>query len=447
MVTVVDSPALSLSPSLPPASSSICVECSLRDDCLRTFRFCKHSKSPIFNRSMRTLNRFPIYLGEDMCDRINREALLKDILIFDKNKLNSIEYEIKYRYEGGKYSCYRIMTYHWICKRHYPTGYCWLQRDNSLDAMNGYGEKASRHIERYYDDTEEAKKKFKNWVQSITHKRIIARFNLNMNKMYGEDTIERRRYFPIWNQVNYWAKIEFDNYNPLRRKHYLMRELIHRRKKYVCNGLKVKKCSKIANDYLYEVDTTRINQLKRYLRLMTSTKDKMEKYWYLMKMGMLCYSNKETTNLKQSKDYIYLGTYHSHTRYVNDGRFPNSDNDWDSDDNHFWSSQRQNHYDLRQRIYVVTHYYSPLINYDIYCNDDTYNFSQLIKTNIELPKINTLRWQRKKCMNQLIKTSRRIRSDCGRSRGPNIRTTNPHYCIFTLYPEVDIGLIYHFPEL
>ena len=84
MVTVVDSPALSLSPSLPPASSSICVECSLRDDCLRTFRFCKHSKSPIFNRSMRTLNRFPIYLGEDMCDRINREALLKDILIFDK---------------------------------------------------------------------------------------------------------------------------------------------------------------------------------------------------------------------------------------------------------------------------------------------------------------------------------------------------------------------------
>ena len=71
--------------------SVVCVECSLRDDCLRCYDFCRHSKSPIFDRSMRLLNRFPIYLGEDICDKINREAVLKDILIcvIDFNQLRN----------------------------------------------------------------------------------------------------------------------------------------------------------------------------------------------------------------------------------------------------------------------------------------------------------------------------------------------------------------------
>ena len=39
-------------------------------------------------------------------------------------------------------------------------------------------------------------------------------------------------------------------------------------------------------------------------------------------------------------------------------------------------------------------------------------------------------------MLELTIKKRRIRNDCGRSRGPNIRTTNPYYCIFTLYPQI-----------
>ena len=77
-------------------NTSVCVECSLRDECLRCYAFCKHSKSPIFNRSMRVLNRLPIYLGEDLCDKINRDAVIKDIVGFNKKELKSVEYTPTY---------------------------------------------------------------------------------------------------------------------------------------------------------------------------------------------------------------------------------------------------------------------------------------------------------------------------------------------------------------
>ena len=432
--------------------SVVCVECSLRDDCLRCYDFCRHSKSPIFNRSMRLLNRFPIYLGEDICDKINREAVLKDILIFDKKKLKSAEYATEYHYKGGRYSAERLHhTYHWISRSVYPTGYCWLQRSNDLDDMCEYGARASRNIESYYDDTHKAKKKFRNWLKSITHIRILSRFNLNMNKMYGEDTIEKRRYLPLWNEVKYWTKTSLDGYNPLRNNKPCHKILIKQRLRYICNGHKVPPCKKYRLEYKFEVDKTRINQLERYIKLYKSTDDKMEKYWYMMKMGMLCYSDKTTTDYKQSKDYSYLGTLYSHTKYVNDGRFPNNDtlNDWGSDDNHFWESPhlRQNYYDLRHRIYRLNlYYFSHLIfggdrqlfhNFDIYNTSEQNNFIDLLTTDIDLPKINVIKHHYKKtCMLELTIKKRRIRNDCGRSRGPNIRTTNPYYCIFTLYPQI-----------
>ena len=120
--------------------SVVCVECSLRDDCLRCYDFCRHSKSPIFNRSMRLLNRFPIYLGEDICDKINRDAVIKDIVGFNKKELKSVEYTPTYSFCGGRYSPEKIHnTYFWIDKNIYPTGYRWIQKDNSLDAMCSYG--------------------------------------------------------------------------------------------------------------------------------------------------------------------------------------------------------------------------------------------------------------------------------------------------------------------
>ena len=469
------------SPSSLSPRASVCVECSLRDDCLRRYAFCKHSKSPIFNRNMRTLNRLPIYMGEDLCDNINRLCVLKDIIEFDKKELKSCEYVNTNHYKGGRYCPERIHhTYHWISKTTYPTGYNWIQVDNSLDAMSDYGERGSRCIQSYYDDTKKAKKKFRGWFKSITHKRIMSRFNLNMNKMYGEDTIEMRRNFPLWNQVNYWMKQSVNGYNPLRNNwndedvyHNFFKE-IKRRVRYVCNGIKVQTVRKYNHEYMYEVDRTRIYQFRRYMELFKNTNDKMEKYWYLLKIGMLCYNDRTLTDWEASKEFFYLGTYKTHIRYLNDGRFPlhhligyNDEEDWDDD--HIWMSDRKQFYDLRHLIYKMTNNQNLFRAYDIYGTTDTNNFKELITTDIELPKINTLRWQRKKCMIELIKTTRRIRSDCGRSRGPNIRTfkknkktcilelkdktrrirndcgrsrgpnirtTNPYYCIFTLYPQI-----------
>ena len=52
------------------------------------------------------------------------------------------------------------------------------------------------------------------------------------------------------------------------------------------------------------------------------------------------------------------------------------------------------------------------------------------------PNIRTFKKIKKTCILELKDKTRRIRNDCGRSRGPNIRTTNPYYCIFTLYPQI-----------
>ena len=61
----------------------VCVECSLSplnvNDCMRYLRYCKHSHLPQFNRSKRVLNRLPIYLGEDVCDNINKDIIVKEI--------------------------------------------------------------------------------------------------------------------------------------------------------------------------------------------------------------------------------------------------------------------------------------------------------------------------------------------------------------------------------
>ncbi len=425
-------------------NTSVCVECSLRDECLRCYAFCKHSKSPIFNRSMRVLNRLPIYLGEDLCDKINRDAVIKDIVGFNKKELKSVEYTPTYSFCGGRYSPENIHnTYFWINKNIYPTGYRWIQKDNSLDAMCSYGVHSSRHIESYYKDTKNAKKKFRGWFKTIAHNRIVARFNLNYNKMYGEDNIVKRRFLPLWDESNYWIKQRVRDYNPLRNPKVHIHEQIRGRAKYVFNGNKVASCRKLEHLYTDEVDETRINRYERYKRLYKETKDINESLWYLMQMGMLCYNDKTRYIEKKSKEYHWMGSLVSHTKFVNDGRMPlhhlisyNDEEDWS--DNHYWVSERCKHYDLKQRIYMILcHDGFPFHLYHKYHSCDAYEeFGEFLHTDIKLPKINHINHHyRMNVMDELLSKTRRIRSDCGRSRGKNIRTKNPHYCIFSLYPE------------
>ena len=389
------------------AGEAVCVECSLRDDCLRCFAFCKHSKSPIFNRSMRTFNRLPIYLGEELIDTINREAVLKDIRLFDKRKLKSARekycFTPDYRYKCGRYNEYDFVEhiYQYIADTTYPTAYKWLQRFNGLEENDVYDEDErifpSSHIRSYYKDTKKAKKLFRGWFKSIAHKRIIARFNLNMNMLYQDEDKRGRLGIPIWNECKYWMKQSIDNYSPHRQKHSVLREIIRKRDGWYSEASPVQKCGKYNVEYLYEADRTRINQLRRYRQLFIDADNQIEKFWFLMKMGMLCYDDRDTTSLMQSKKYHFLGSFNSHLEYVNDGRFPNhhligyNDPEDDWDDNHHWKRDRKQYYDLRQKIYKLTNYDECFDDIDVYDSWDTHQFSQLITTDIELPKINHVR--------------------------------------------------------
>lgn len=418
-------------------SSSVCVECSLSDDCLRCYAFCKHSKSPIFNRSMRTLNRLPIYLGEDVCDRINREAVLSeikmgmtnimynqradDIYTYDKSRLKSVEYSTTYAFCDGRYSAERLHhTHHWITNRYYPTGYTWIQRDNDISAISQYGEHCSRNVENYYEDTRKAKKKFRQWFKSIAHNRIVARFNLNMNMLYGE----KNAYQPIYEEPKYWLKQNLNDYHPIKNPKSYLQHQIKSRARYVYNGNKVSSCRKMEEIYLKEVDETRINQYERYKQLYKSTKDKNEGLWYLMKIGMLCYNDKSPYMYQKSRQYSFLGSLHSHLRYHN---CP------------CWYYEARGGYDFPHLLWKCKDQ-DFCFNFDEYHKYHTYDafeeFNEFLHTNgiCKIPKINTIRWRMRKCMNELKCKKRRIRSDCGRRRGQNIRTTNPYYCIFTLYP-------------
>ena len=368
-------------------SEAVCVECSMRDDCLRCYAFCRHSKNPIFNRDMRVFNRLPIYIGEDLIDKVNREAVLKDILMFDKNKLKSVEYATTYNYNDGRYSSERIhFTHHWISKKYYPTGYWWIQKDNSLDEyLNtnwGLHATASRHIENYYRDTKQAKKLFRKWYKSIAHKRIIDKFNMDMDKLYG-DGVDREN-FPLYKDCKYWMKQTFTDYNPVRNNHSRLRDVVKGRIKYVYNGNKVASCRKLQEEYFNEVDETRRNQYERYKRLFKSTKDLNEALWYLMKMGMVCYNYKTSYERQISKDYFWMGSLNSHIRYVNDGASFNQRNRCDC-------------YDLQLLIYrLMTEDNYTFNHHNIDPYDFQYQFEDFINTDIKLPKINEMKQYYKK---------------------------------------------------
>jgi len=466
-------------------SGSICVECSLTNDRLMTYAVCKHSKSPIFNRNMRTLNRVPIYLGEDLIDNVNRLVVLKDIVEFDKKKLKSVEYATSYSFRGGRYSeeIHTTHNYQYIADTTYPTGYKWIQTDNSIDfVFNGpYSFNtiySSHNIHSYNRDTKNAKKLFRRWFKSISHKRIIRRFNYNMNKMYGDN---KSIYLPLQDEPKYWIKQQFKDYHPIRNHKPPLLEDIKDRRPHIFTPCDVSPRKKFELEYQYRVDETRINQFERYKKLFISTENINEKLWFLMKMGMLCYRQKYydsgtypfPKSIRLSKDYYYLGKYIGH---IQNYHTP------ERDGYNQYNTQFRKCYDLRQEIYYISNTDKIFSAFDIYTSYDNHLIKEFLHTNIEIPKINKVKHhyqkkvmkelikgrrrirsdcgrsrgpykdkqqvkKKKICMEELISKTRRIRSDCGRSRGPNIRTTNPNYCIFTSYPEVDIGLIYHFPEL
>lgn len=430
-------------------SVAICVECSLSpcnvNDCLRTYAFCKHSNSPQFNRDKRVLNRLPIYFGEDIVDKINREALLKDIVL-NPPALKSITVLDSNAYDNGRYSL--ELPYQKSNGRESrnfgpaDTSYKWVEssvRGNVVPSYIPYKTYHSNMIGYLYTRKDKAKEKFRNWFNSFRHNRIVKKFNYDMDKMYGATVPPiSNSPFPLYDDAHYWIK-QIKSYHPLKRTNTLREEIINRKKNGIYDNVhivfqpKMRSVQEISSDYWSEVDNARFYAYVRYLKLWYNSNDKYEKIWYLMKMGMLCYRNLYQTDNEISHGNQFLGTLKSHQLRVN------------THSNTLWHTT-YDYYDLRQMIYKIQYYTSDSQYGDIqkhlsklrevYLHNDIYedehcDWCEFINHDILIPKINHIKDHYKKNVLSQLKQRRKTRNDCGRTRGPNIRTTNPYYCFLT----------------
>lgn len=310
----------------------VCVECSLSPlnllDCLRTTQFCKHSSSPIFNRNRRTLNRLPIYVGEDLCDIINREAVLKDLL--NQKRRYSGEIRTKRRLRTNYALVYKI-----DCERKYgkyslvnfpPNDAHWKQRRNGLidnycpDTTSAIRPDGIPYIQEMYEQRKNNRKRFKTLLKTLTYNRVMNQRDIWINKIYpsineyiptseyAEQSIMRyirrpnqAKYNRLFNEITRKRKTgykwrvppQFEHLYPERRIN-MIRQRISRR-------------------YYSEVCPVRINQYERYIRLYADASCIYEKTYYLLLMGQLKYNNYHHTELPKSREYSFLGTLKSHS--------------------------------------------------------------------------------------------------------------------------------------
>ena len=333
------------------AGSHVCVECSLRDDCLRCYSVCRHSSSPVFNRDRRTLNRLPIYLGEDVVDIIHKKSVVSAINDMGcKSHLQEVNFGDNFkRYKSIMYHrrpihglsmseehlcddpnfmgqltreeqrVYKAIKKHTIRPFHYlsvsdtsnPKDYfnprvqqldvCYRYKDtkqficlynNLVDYKSSWDfkrtERASNYIRYIYDRRKRSKIKFQKCVRKIISDRVKNNFLTDYCNIYDV-------YSPYFlNGKSMFKKI-------------LHKQIIKKYDKdgdinssewcdYYDTGLINYKTMddkhnlRTIRNLLENVGIFRIYEFDRFCRLYHEATEKTEKMFYIMKMGQLSYS-------------------------------------------------------------------------------------------------------------------------------------------------------------
>jgi hypothetical protein len=311
----------------------VCVECSLRNDYLCKFAFCKHSNSPVFNRDKRTLNRLPIYLGEEVIDKINKEAVLKDIKGLKVLGTSTGGFKIKRSIISGDNEVHmndnqmNIHNLYDSCKYG-----AWKEGSNSID----YNFKSwitkincSYWVRKEYEDKRNRIRKIKNWWKRYKHNKIMVGINKRLNPEYNTTFLMQ--------QIN---------------KDFLTKNYIG--DNWLDNGFSKDTINERNGDFVKEISLVRINQYNRFKNLYDNATGKykeQERMYYLLEASKLKMHNFFNTHNQESRDYHYLGTEKSHRIAF-------------FTDNH---SYRKQFLDYKQNIYIVANNQS-FSRWDIYSN-------------------------------------------------------------------------------
>lgn len=297
-------------------SAPVCVECSLSCDCLKTFAFCKHSSNPRYNRSVRTFNRLPIYLGEDIIDKINKETIVKEI-----NSINRIGCIISgdpSTNQGSvgrvKHGTYNLNYVRDASFREFPegTGPAVIRDLYTSDYLCGFkvssndigylikpwqkGVNCSMWCLREYREKQARIKNIRKWWKKYKHNKIMNKYI----KGRGFDRIQKL------------FKDSICDY-------YFDRDS---RDAIMDSKFGLDDCMERGWNYHNEVNDFDIRSLNRLRLLYFDIKKKkdgnkhqvQEQVYYLHRIGELIKNNFYTTDLQQSREYHYLGTYKSHQK-------------------------------------------------------------------------------------------------------------------------------------
>lgn len=504
----------------------LCLECSLRDDCLRSFSVCCHSSSPAFNRSKRTLNNLPIYLGEDLIDKINKEACLSAIKDMRcKSHLHEVDFASGIRrYEsimfhkspdmGLSYNDYVNDRYiddpnfrgdltdeewrvHLAIRKHTIKGkfkrltcqdipFWFMNRQFGIliEATWYYGSKfrnqkhflddikdlnkykisysfnaparCSKYVRHIYACKFSARCKFKNAVYKIIDERVIEKTKEDYVKQYGLYS----KYF-----IHPSALCKRELHKQIIKKYDKRRE-INWRNLYdifrVKEGINYRTLDKNHNFRMNRIVNEgtcqfRVYQFTRLCRLYHEATENTEKMFYIMKMGFLCYGNivgnVSYWRVPDTKDafyhYGFLGDYNSHLlKYFKDKE--SCVQDVGEYHMHHYNSK---YYDLPQHIYKLMQEFDTekgyrkkisfdVFEYDSYCNEFKYWWNEMMYKQVSLPKINIVRNHYKKdVMQELKKTKRKIRNDCGRKK---VCKYKPTYMKMMAKVRAELKMKYHY---
>mgnify|MGYP003629854123 FL=1 len=282
--------------------SANCVSCSLANDYLVPINKCRHSSSPIFNRTKRCLWRSP--LPEDICDTIYKEAIHKEIINNDTGFLS--------RYESLVPTIEKNYVYHPEKDLQYQQSN--LVGANFLKWKTNY-KCSSEAVRVHYRQLKRGRKSMRKLINGITRQRVMTHSTFIL-KYRDASPIQQGIKDKLNKVIKEYSKTDGDlsDWDELDFTHIEGEEEGSKTKNNIRNLYRIHTESKYQN----EVCPVRINNCKRLTKLYNSEPDNKVRMWYLMIMGQLVHSNKYHTENKLSKEYHYLGTYVSHRRDLYD---------------------------------------------------------------------------------------------------------------------------------
>lgn len=350
-----------------------CVSCSLANDYLVPINKCRHSSSPIFNRTKRCLWATPI--PEELCDNIYKEAIHKQILNNDTGFLTRYEslkmtIDKNYAYQSEKDLQYQQSNL-------YNANFCRYKKEYRC---------RSEAVRVHYRILKRGRKHMRKLLNGITRQRIMtqATFVLKYRDACPtqqgiKDKLNKviKEFRKTDGDISDWDELDFTH--------------IEGEDSKTKNNIRNLYTLHLASKYKNEVCPVRINTCKRLRKLYNEEPDNKVRMWYLMKLGQLVRSNRFFTEKDSSQKFHYLGTHISHSRDYPMPPHPNT----------YYGKLTKKHLDFPQKIYILLKYDEEIRWRDCYSKSFNSEWSLMLKDDLRQVSPKKLKTHMKKVFVEL----------------------------------------------